>query len=735
MSSSSKAAARQSGDSPRPARGRAWLYKLLLAVGTPLLFCLLLEGGLRLAGFGRNPDFFIPDEKPGFYRSNPRFTELFFPASFGLKPVNFRLPRGKPAGSIRVFVLGESAAMGVPEPAFALAPQLQAQLRAVHAGARIDVYNLGVTAINSHAILPVLRQALEFNPDLLVIYMGNNEAVGPYGSSSIMSRQPLPLPLIRTSLWLGRTRTGQLIQRVIARIGEAGYGFRDWRGMEMFADKAVAADDPAVQRVHDNFAANLTDMLAAARSAGVKVVLSTVAVNVRDCAPFVSLPSPGLTPAQRATWTEAWEEGRQAAARGENARVAAALNRAVAIDPGHAGSHFLLGASLDALLDDTAARAHFFAALERDGLRFRADGTINSHIRAAAKRSPNQVYLADVARELGADPAATAPPPGSEFFFEHVHLTWDGNYAVTRLLASASADALFGPVQVARPWLDSVACADAVGYTEFGRYSMLQSMDKLTSRPPFTGQLRYVVNRNRMARQLASAVATLSVPGALPAMTRKIHLALNRDPDSPDLLYQTALLDFQTGDKAGALGLLDRLSAAQPFSPEPAVLRTLILRSLGRATEAEPGLLRAIAEEPYYFQSYGLLVQIWSETGRTDEALAYIGDLLKRMPDSRQLRLTYAQLLALKEDWPAVESQWRAVLARTPDDEAVLGPLVKRLASTGRTAEAVALMNAAHTYNPRSFSTNKLLVEYHESRGDQMQAEKYREDLAASGPR
>ncbi len=731
MSSSSKTAARPSG----PAPGRAWLYKLMLALGAPLVFGLLLEGGLRLAGIGRNPDFLIPDEKPGFYRTNPRFTELFFPASFGLKPLNFRLPREKPAGSIRIFVLGESAAMGVPEPAFAFAPQLQAQLRAARPDARMEVYNLGVTAINSHAILPVLRQALEFSPDLLVIYMGNNEAVGPYGSSSIISRQPLPLPLIRTSLWLGRTRTGQLIQRLTAKLGATGVGFRDWRGMEMFADKAVAADDPGVQRVHDNFSANLADMLAAARTAGVKVVLSTVAVNVRDCAPFVSLPSTGLTPAQRTAWTEAWTEGRSAWERGDFSGATTALNRAVALDPGYAGAHYLLATSLDALGDATAARPHYFAALEQDALRFRTDATINALIRTAASKSPGDVLLVDAARELGADPAATIVPPGSEFFFEHVHLTWEGNYAIARLLAISSAEALFGATPATRPWLDPAACADAVGYTAFGYYSMLQSMDKLTSRPPFIGQVRYAADRTRMARQLGTTLAALSVPGALSAMAGKIHQALSRDPDNAELLYQAVLIDFQTGDKAGALRLLDRLEAAQPFAPEPAVLRTLLLRSLGRAAEAEPGLRRAIAAEPYYFQSYGLLAQLWSETGRTAEALAYLEGLLARMPDSRQLRLTYVQLLALKEDWPAVEQQWRAVLARTPDDEAALAPLVKRLVADGQTAAAVELMHAAHAYNPRSFANNQRLVEYYEARGENEPAAKYRADLAASGPR
>jgi hypothetical protein len=93
--------------SPHRRAAISWMAKLGLALVAPLVFFVLLEAGLRLAGVGRNTDFFIPDDQPGIYRTNPRFTELFFPASFGLKPLNYRLPKIKPAGSFRIFVLGE----------------------------------------------------------------------------------------------------------------------------------------------------------------------------------------------------------------------------------------------------------------------------------------------------------------------------------------------------------------------------------------------------------------------------------------------------------------------------------------------------------------------------------------------------------------------------------------------------------------------------------------------------
>lgn len=712
-----------------------WLFRLILLVGAPLVFFFGLEGVLRLGGYGRDPSFFIKDDTaPGYYRTNPRFTELFFPASFGLKPLNFRLPRAKPSGTKRVFVLGESAAMGVPEPAFGLAPQLQAQLRAAHPGTPLEVYNLGVTAINSHAVRRILHEALAFEPDLLVIYMGNNEVVGPYGAGALVTKGTIPLPLIRLSLWIRGTRTGQLLQALAARLRPAGGGFRDWRGMEMFADKAVPADDPRLPAVYRNFTANLDAMLGSARRAGVPVVLATVAVNVRDCAPFVSQSTAALTPEKQAAWREAWAQGRRAEAAGDLPRARTQLERAVALDPGHAAAHYLFAEILAASGEATPAREHYFAALQRDALRFRADATTNRLIREAAAREQGNVRLVDAARHLGADPGSTGVLAGSALFFEHVHLTWEGNRALAEVLMPVAAAALFGAgANGSRP-TTAEAGADAVGFSEAGRLAMLRSMDELNARPPFTGQLRYAVDRTRLARQIAAGEEALAAPGALAAITARLTTALARDPENPSLLFQAASLTLQSGDAAGALRLLDRLAAVQPFSAEQAALRAVALQGGGQTAAAEDVLRRAIAAEPYYFQSYGLLAQLLAATGRAAEARQFLAGLVERMPDSRLLRSGYAQLLAAGGDAAAAEAQWRAVLRLVPDDESALAPLLQRLEAAGRKDEALALMREAHAYNPRSFANNQRLVEYYDARNEPEQTVAFMQDLAESGP-
>jgi hypothetical protein len=74
--------------------------------------------------------------------------------------------------------------------------------------------------------------------------------------------------------------------------------------MEMFIHQQVAADDPRMERLYQHFKRNLADILDAGLKSGAGIVLSTVAVNLRDCPPFASLHRRGLSGQDKARWDE-----------------------------------------------------------------------------------------------------------------------------------------------------------------------------------------------------------------------------------------------------------------------------------------------------------------------------------------------------------------------------------------------------------------------------------------------
>ena len=705
-----------------------------MVVGAPLLFFLVLEMGLRLAHFGRNTDFYIPDESPGMYRTNPHYTELFFPASFGLKPLNYRLPKIKPAGSFRVFVLGESAAMGVPEPGFALAPQLRAQLRAVYPDKNVEVYNLGIAAINSHVILHLARQAVEFQPDLLVIYMGNNEVVGPYGPGSAVTDAMLPLWLIRASVWVRSTRTGQLLQGMLRGLNRADSGFKEWRGMEMFEGKTIEETDPRMEAVYRNFAANLDGIIKLAHRSGIKTVLSTVAVNLKDSAPFAARHTLALSDGKMQAWQEAVNRAEVAMALDDDTRARSFLEEALAIDPAYADTHFLLARIFEKRGDAAAARVHYLEALQKDVLRFRCDARLNQIIRDAAKKAGPQVVLLDAAKEMGSDANSTVGLAGHRLFFEHVHLTWEGNYLLARLMAAKAAPLLFGGETSPAPWLDSNACAEAVGYNEIGHATVLMRMNELTERPPFTRQLTFASDRTRLQREITQANEFLAGPGVLASATSRLETIQKRDPLNAFLLFQTAAAHVQRRDPARALEFSNRLAEVEPFSPEQAAQKAFILFALKQPREAEELLLHSAATDPYYFQTYGLLGNFWMAEGQQTKALAYFNQLVTQMPESVGARLTYAQVLGSSGDWQGAEQQWLSVLRSSPDNEAALSSLLDRLLARGRVEEATELMLKAYRHNSRNFRNNARLEQIFEEKGDLENTVKFMRAMADSGP-
>src|SRR5439155_3900184 len=119
--------------------------------------------------------------------------------------------RGKPPCIIRIFIFGESAAFGDPQPRFGLSRMLETMLELRYPAKKFEVVNAAMTGINSHVIRPLARDCVPAHADVWVIYMGNNEVVGPFGAGTVFGNQATPLPLIHALLALKSTRTGQLL--------------------------------------------------------------------------------------------------------------------------------------------------------------------------------------------------------------------------------------------------------------------------------------------------------------------------------------------------------------------------------------------------------------------------------------------------------------------------------------------------------------------------------------------
>ncbi len=723
--------------SVRPKRSGSLLLKLSLLVGAPIVFFCGLEGALRLARFGKPTEFFIPDGQAGFFRTNPDFTAPFMPASFGIRPLNLRILKHKAPNTVRVFVLGESAAQGIPDPDFGFAAQMRAELRSRYPGVSVEVFNLGITAIDSHVVYRIVRQVADFEPDLLVVYMGNNEVVGPYGPGCAYMASTPPLWLIRASVWAKGTRTGQLLGEWVGRLVPSGAKARDWKGMETFADSSVRGDDPRLEAVYANFSRNLRDIVDAARRAGIRAVLSTVVANLGDSAPFISLHRAGLSAAEEKSWKDAFDAGKIAWDLGDPESARAEFDEALRIDPEYAETSFRLGRAAEALGDNAMARRRYLDALHWDALRFRPDPRINEIVRRVAREAGGSAVLLDAALEAGSDPGSSGPPAGRDILFDHVHFNWNGNNWMALRLAQASAGAIGLQPSANGAWLDADGCAAALGYNPEAQLKMLQVVVQLMLRPPFTNQINFSENQAVLKRDVELATARMGAPGARAAGMADVEKALKLDPDNAALAARLAGMESEAGDQDRALGLLEQAGTLEAGSVELALAKAEVLIRMKRFDEAERLLLGSVPMDPVYYSPSRALVELWASTGQFEKGKGFFTTALAGAPSNNYLRIEYANLLSRGGDPAGAEREARRIWSDDPSGRpamAALELLVRQYGRQGRAADADALTLEARSRQPGDYYNNQRLARIFAARGDLSGAADSLLAMAASGP-
>ena len=530
---------------------RTWTLRITIVVLAPILLLVLVEAGLRVGGVGFSTDVTVPCTVQGRPAScyNLFFTAPFFPPGMIKTPQMYAIPADKPTGTFRIVVLGESAAMGDPEPAFGFSRYLEAMLGERYPSMKFEIVNTGSVAINSHVVLPIAKGLAKYRPDVFIIYSGNNEVVGPYGPGTALTSAGMSLPIIRGSIFYHSTRIGQLLTKV-------GTPKKDWGGMAMFLDKQVRANSPLMKYAYANFEQNLRDTIAVARNAGARVIVSTVATNLRDCAPFGSLHREGLGADALRTWSTLVQQGAEQENAGSYAEALKSYQAAASIDDEYAELEFRIARTFESLGDYASARQHFLRAREFDTLRFRADSKINDINRSVANSSGAQLVDADAIFTKESRGGIT----GSDLVYEHVHLTPNGNYLLARAMFLQIANRLSSNVQ-GEDIPSQAECERLLAFTKFDRARVTAEMLRRLQEPPFTNQLNH---SDQILRLMMKGEETDENPNDTAA---QYQWALARRPGDRILRFDFGVFLNQFDPAAAA----DQFNLARPCDGFPLV--------------------------------------------------------------------------------------------------------------------------------------------------------------------
>ena len=587
-----------------------WLFRCA-ALCLPLLLLAGLEIGLRLGGYGFDPHFFKPLTIGGedFLVENDDFSYRFFPRDNARNPGELRMRAVKPPGTVRIFIFGESAAMGDPEPAYGPARYLEAQLRWKYPDTKFEVVNVAFTAINSHIIVPIARECARQAGDLWIVYMGNNEMVGPFGAATVFGRPAPPLAYVRLATGIQVTRTGQLFTDWTRRLRGHSTGTASWGGMQMFLNHEIAPDNSLKETVYLNFQKNLDDIVTAGLRSGAKVLLNTVAVNLADCPRFASATNLSLTPADRAQFEQNLAGAQQAAAAGDFATAARCCATAAQAEPDSAALQYLWGENLLRQNDFPAARQHLQLACDDDALPFRTDSRLNEIIRSTGeKRAGDRLVLFDAARALTSNnPAGVC---GRETFYEHVHFDFDGAYRlglawaqqVERLLPAG------GPA-AGHAWASPEDCALLLGLTAWNRELIFTHMVSRMHLPPLSSQPDNARRLDDLQARIGDAWALMTPAPAATARDNFQHM-LQKWPEDFLLGENFALFLQASGDVPQAITEWRRIHELMPHDYLPYFQMGWLLGARQQWAEAESDLRMAVQLRPS-------LTEAWYEWGNT----------------------------------------------------------------------------------------------------------------------
>ena len=276
-----------------------WFYLSFIVI--PVIFFILLELCLRFLNYGRDDRVWV-DVSSDMQILNPEIASRYFFTTKNLPfSVESFLYKEKKSNSFRVFVVGASSAAGYPYLSSAsFSKFIRKKLEILYPEKVIEVCNISMSAINSYAIRDLMPEVIKKQPDLVLIYLGHNEYYGALGVGSMESLGSSRF-IVNTTLWLNKFKTVELLRNFIKTISGIFSSGREITSGTMMAqiakDKLIEYNSDIYRKGIEQFEGNLQDILEICKDANVPVITSTLACNLKDQKPFVSVKDSNYPPA------------------------------------------------------------------------------------------------------------------------------------------------------------------------------------------------------------------------------------------------------------------------------------------------------------------------------------------------------------------------------------------------------------------------------------------------------
>ena len=590
-----------------------------IAIVIPIVVLMILELSLRVLAIGQPTPLFIPHaSKSEYLQPNPKWIERYaYQKSQVPKvaPDSLFFKREKPKGQLRFVLIGGSTAAGFPYGRFgSIASELQ-QLIAFHFPYQpIEILPIAMSSINSYALRDIVDEVVDISPDAVLIYAGHNEYLGVMGVGS----QYAGFGSHWMNLAFLAAKELHLFNALSAAItpfvGSPPVPSSTTVMASIAKDRSIEEGSDKYVQGLDQFTSNLDAILSTLTSAEIPVLISTLASNEHDQAPFSSVPAAPVSP------PAAFLNNRMALP----AKVEMAQHTVEKI-PTSADAHYVLARLLIAT-DKAKAIMHFERAIALDGLRFRAPPTFNTIINEQAARFGATLVDSHAAlRER-----STQGVIGNPFMLEHLHPNAQGYQVIAQTFFAAlrRSPLLAETKEVKEAALD----VNLSLVSDVDERVATSKIATLMSAYPFTS-------------------AMTPVPQPVEGNDRIAELARQRLASAAWLDEQRALLSYyqQQQDWLSAAHTAARIALALPFEAQPSWIAARLYWQAQVPTLAVHYALRAYRETPHNEDIAFTYAEFSALLGNKAVAIEVLENFLVSHPQHVNAKHILEQLLQHKE--------------------------------------------------------------------------------------